>query len=342
MRYGQRFTDVTEFSDSTLAQIECDVAKGHVSVIQFSQPIYTPYILARIDDIAHQYGESIQVRFYGHYKKVFDARILKSLTNVRHLAVDSLTQIENADVISELPELETLVFGIYEFNAPDFLNTLPLTRLKRLTLMENKKRNLDLRSLESAMNLQELFIEGHSKNIETLSQLKNLSQLVLRSCNAKVSLAFIKRMERLTTLQLILGGRVDLADLESQTLETLEIVQVKGLEKLDGLHKFSSLSALRIEDQPLLQSVDVTALSLRRLTITNCKNLSNVIGLNEQNKLEELFVARTALQVETMFEEPWPQSLRCLGLFGKNAKWNTTMTELSKQRGYSVYGSGWI
>jgi hypothetical protein len=342
MRFGRRFTDLAEFSEPVVSQIKTDIANGLISVIQFSKPEYTTGILAHIDDMARGCGDRLQIRFYGHYDSVFDARVLKTLPNIRNLALDSLTHIENLHEVFALQNLETLAFGVYHFDDVNFLEKLPLTRMKRLTLMENKKRNFDLRPLESAFNLQELFVEGHGKNIETLSQLNSLNQLVLRSCNARIPLAFINEMVRLTSLQLILGGRSDIREIESEVLETLEIVQVKGLNTLDELGRFKKLTALRLEDQLQLESLDVSDLKLRRLTISNCKRLSTLLGMDQQQALEELFVAKTQLPIEGLFEGPWPKTMRCLGLFGPSAKWNKSMAERSKQRGYSVYGSGWI
>jgi hypothetical protein len=341
MLFGQRFTDVTEFSAPIVAQIRNEISKGLVSVIQFSKPMYSAELLASVDEIARSCGDRLQLRFYGHYDAVFDASLLKILPSVRNLALDSLKHIRNLDAVFDLPNLDTLAFGVYDFDEANFLEKLPLEHLKRLMLAENKNRNFDLRPLERASNLKELFVQGHSKNIDALSQMKNLNQLVLSSCNAKTPLGFIKNIERLRTFQLILGGRSDIRDVESRSLETLEIVRVKGLSSLDLLERFEKLSALRVEDQLHLEGLDISKLLLRRLTIGNCKKLARVVGLDRQHLLEELFIAQTALPVETLFDAAWPNTMRCLGLFGKSAKWNKSMTETSKQRGYSIYGSGW-
>jgi hypothetical protein len=341
MRFGQRFTDILEFSAPVVAQIRTDISNGLVSVFQFSKPVYSVATLARLDELTQYFGDQLQVRFYGHYGTSFNANLLKTLPSVQNLALDSLTHILNLDSVSELPNLKILIFGVYDFDDANFLDKLPLTHLKRLMLMENKKRNFDLRPLEKALNLEELFVQGHSKNIDAISQIDSLNQLVLSSCNAKTSLAFVRHIERLLTLQLILGGRSDIREVESQSLEQLEIVQVKGLHNLNDLSRFVKLSALRVEDQIRIESLDVSALSLRRLTISNCKKLSRVFGLDRQHRLEELFIAKTAIPVEDLFESTWPQTLRCLGLFGTSAEWNRSMADRSKQRGYSVYGSGW-
>jgi hypothetical protein len=341
VRFERPITDPETISQSLISEVQTDVARGLMSVVQFSRPCYPTSSLIKLNELARTFGTGLQIRFFGHYDDGFDAATLRFLPEVRNLAVDCLRSIRNAEVIAELPSVEILSFEAFEFDAGDLTSFINLKNLKCLALRTNRKRNFDLQTLEQAIQLQELDIESHTKNLECLATLKRVARLTLRSCPAKASLAFVSEMDDLASLKLILGGRPDIADVESDTLQRLEIIRVKGLRTLEKLERFSSLRSIRVEDQIQLKSFDISTLSLRQIIIAKCKTLADLHGLDAQNELEEIFIAHTALPVDALLEQTWPPSLRCLGLFGYSNKWNAYARDRISQLGYSLYPVGW-
>ncbi|MCH1932840.1 hypothetical protein L9G16_22110, partial [Shewanella sp. A25] len=84
-----------------------------------------------------------------------------------------------------------LRLGIYHFDQHELLNRLNLSQLTSLSLTENRQRNIDLAFIDQCDQLKQLFIQGHSKNIDAISQLPQLQSLALSGIGNKQSLAFI-------------------------------------------------------------------------------------------------------------------------------------------------------
>jgi hypothetical protein len=342
MSFGSRIIDPTEISSSIVADVKSDVDTGKTAVIQFLNPIYTDQLLRNVDGLAKKFGERLQVRFYGHYGKTFDASVLKHLPHVSNLAIDSLSHIANEETITQLDGLRRLSFGVFEHQDKNVLSKFPLEKLKELTVLENRKRSFDLHSLTRASALETLYLEGHTRNISSIAQLPGLRRLTLRSIASKQSLAFLNSASELRELKIILGGRTSVAELDISKLQVLQLVRIQGLVDLGPLSRFSHLKALCIDDQPRITDVTLDGLQLQRLTLSNCKLLEKISGLDRQSMLEELFVVRTKLPVEEYLNAPWAISLRSLGLLNSSSTWNRKTADIVKTRGQAVYGSGWF
>jgi protein phosphatase 1 regulatory subunit 7 len=314
---------------------------GKPLVVQFSEPAYSDTLLSTINTLCAEFKTNLEIRFYGHYSGAFDANVLRNIPNVRNLSVDSLRQISNVEQIGRLPSLSILRFGVFEFSDPNFLQSIDLTKIERLSLSENHNRNFDLAPLITAGRLKRLYLAGHRTNIERLAELPNLEELVLGSCPKKQSIEFLNSLQSLRKLEISLGGRNDIDALEHLGLETLQILRVQGLESLGRLDRFPALRHLRVEDQIKLAMINLDSVSLKRLSISNCKSLTDVAALYQQHDLEELFIAQTAMDVDALLNHNWPQKLRSLGLFSKSRKWNDRSASAIKERGLNIYGSGW-
>lgn len=290
-------------------------------IVQFSRPeAYTPAILAALNEACGLVKDRLQVRFYGHYGGHFDAMVLRHLPDTRNLAVDCLTAIQNEEEIGRLPNLRALDFGVFELDRPDFLRTIELRHLAQLSLGENRKRNFDLSPLADCMSLDSLFIQGHSKGIDGLECVPRLRTLTLSGYAKKHELNFVKGISTLRELKLILGGRADVDDLSSKSLETLQIIRVQGLATMGDLSRLPALSALRIEDQIQLKRVDLNGADLKRLALINCKNLVELPGLETQDQLREFSAFRVALDLDGLRDREWPSATRSVKLFSGRSR----------------------
>ncbi len=298
-----RLQDPKILSPVEIAQ-ECDT-RGRL-VVQFSRPeAYTPAILASLNEACGLVKDRLQVRFYGHYGGRY-----------------CLTAIDNEEEIGRLPNLKLLNFGVFELDRPDFLRTIELRRLAQLSLGENRKRNFDLSPLADCELLDSLFIQGHSKGIDGLEGVPRLRTLTLSGYAKKHALNFMNDISTLKELKLILGGRADLDDLSSKSLEILQIIRVQGLTTMGDLSRLPALSALRIEDQIQLKQVDLNGVSLKRLALFNCKSLAELPGLDTQDQLREFLASRVALDLDGLRDREWPSATRSVGLFSGKNKWN--------------------
>jgi hypothetical protein len=317
-------------------------AKNGPLVVQFSRAdAYTPTILASLNEACALTKDRLQVRFYGHYGSHFDAAFLRHLPEVRDLALDCLTGIVNEDEVGRLHNLTRLSFGVFEFDRPDFFNTIEIDRLERLILIENRKRNFDLNPLARCRSVRELFINGHSKGIKAITGLPHLQKLSLGAYAKNNPLDFISDIPALKALTLILGGRADIDDMSSTTLETLQILRVRALSTLGDLSRFPLLSALRVEDQLQLVRLDLTGASLERLWLYNCKKLAELPGLDKQERLREFRASVVALDMNALRDRDWPQTAASISLFSGSKKWNDDASAQLTERGLGQKGELW-
>lgn len=335
-----RVNDPLTISESEIA---AELAKRGRLVIQFARPnAYPPQVLRQLNSLCRQWSDSLEIRFYGHYGASFDAATLRYLPDVANLSVDCLMSIHNEDEIAQLLRLTHLRFGVFEFDHPAFLGTLGLERIKTLSLSENRKRNFDLSPLAACKSLEALYVEGHWKGIEDIAGLPCLKRVTLRAFAKTRSVAFLGKANHLSHLALVLGGREDITELASQSLQTLQILRVKGLHSFGDLSRFPTLRHLRIEDQLQLKRLDLTGAHLERLTLSNCKNLATIVGLGDQDQMREFVASRVALNLDELKELTWPKTMEVVGLYSGSNKWNESTAQLLANRGYKRFGSNWL
>jgi hypothetical protein len=294
-----------------------------------------------LNEACGQVQDRLQVRFYGHYGTRFDAALLRHLPEARDVSLDCLTEIVNEDEVGRLPKLKYLRFGVFELNRPDFLQTIDLGRLKRLVLAANRKRNIDLSPLAQCGPLEELFVQGHSKGIDAIAKLPHLHKLGLSAYAKTLSLGFISSISTLKELTLILGGRVNLHDLSSTTIVTLQILRVRGLARLGDLSRLPALVALRIEDQLQLSRLDLRGANLERLWLFNCRTLAEIPGLELQQRLREFCASGVALDLDALRDREWPPTIRSVSLFSGSKKWNDAARGRLNARGLAEKCEPW-
>lgn len=334
-----RVTNPTSLQPSEI--IEKLSVEGRV-VVQFDHPTaYTPQVLQSLNDLCRGSSSNLQIRFYGHYKTGFDAAVLVDLPDVKNLSLDCLDTISNRHFLSSLQQLSALHFGVLDFDCPKFLEDLKLQQLTSLSLDENRKRNFDLTPLETCSSLERLSIDGHTKGIQAISSLANLTNVTLRYLAKTQSLAFLSEIPKLKNMKMQLGGRDDIAGFKSETLQTLQIIRVRGLKSLGNLVRFPRLQNLQIVDQIKLDCLDLTGVKLRKLHIGNCKSLKNITALQQQTNMVEFFASKTALNLEYLRNFHWPKTMREVGLVSNSRTWNEATTSHLKERGYTKNFQYW-
>ena len=335
----RRLTDPITFSMTEI--VDACERQGEL-VVQFSRPeTYNPMILGLLNEVCQAAQERLQVRFFGHYGTQFDARCLRHIPEARNLALDGLSSIIHQDEVGRLSNLKRLSFGVFELDQPDFLTTIKLSGLERLTLGENRKRNFDLFPLAECGSLTKLFIQGHSKGVAAIASLHGLQELSLSAYGKDQSLNFIAKIPNLKTLRLILGGRTDIDDLSSISLEKLNILRVRGLANLGDLARLPALLSLRVEDQLQLARLDLSGSRLERLSLVNCKKLAELQGLEMQDRLQEFHASRVALDLEALRDRDWSPATRSVTLYSGSEKWDKATQARLAARGLGEKGGLW-
>ncbi len=315
-------------------QIESLLDRKLLPTIQFSKPGTSPLVLKAVNKLCALFRDKLEVRFYAHYSDVFDAAILKHLPEVRSLTINCLMDIVNEDEILSLSNLRKLRFGVYNFDRPAFLADLDLRRLTNLTLSENRKRNFDLAPLSECENLEQLMLEGHIKNIAALSGLPKLRKLFLRMIPKRQSLDFANSLPQLRAMDICLGGRENIDELEHPGLENLEVVLVRALNSLGDLNRFPNLRRLVVRDQIRLHSISVRDSILEEIGIYNCKNLEQIDGLLELQNLRRFQSYISKLDLDALLNATWPKSMESVELYTGNQEWDDRAHEVLAQKGY--------
>jgi hypothetical protein len=309
----RRFEDLQVIDE---AGIEAILAAGDDVTLQYSSTKYSQEVLRAIDALCAKFGERVEVRFYGHHFKSFDCTHLRALPSIKTLSLDCLQSVAHAEELWNLPNLTRLSLGVFELGQRDILSGANLKSLTRLSVGENRGRNIDLAPVSAMKGLRDLFIAGHANGIAAVAGLLKLEKLGLSMQARQVKLAFVNELGALRSLLLILGGRDDIEEVEHPRLTSLEVIRVRGLSKLRP-DAFPGLTDLRVEDQLRLDALEFskTNRNLRQIRLINCKGLKSVAGLKSLAALEHLRVYRTALRLGVLLGSGMPPTLRTLAFY---------------------------
>jgi protein phosphatase 1 regulatory subunit 7 len=333
----ERITDVVKINK---LQVERIFAAGKTPTLQFSEACYSKSVLTKIDKLCEEYGAKIEVRFYGHYSKGFDASVLQYLPSVASLSVDCLQSATNLVALSKLACLRKLSLGVYFLDDAAILSKLNLAKLEELAIGESKKKDIDVSPLATCGRLKELRIAGHTTNLEVVGRLRSLKSLTLRSISNTQNLKFLNTIATLRRLKIILGGRRGINEIKHRHLEDLEIVWVRGFEDGSFPSNFPGLRRLAIQDQIKLKTITFTSRSarLQYLRISNCKELKVIDGIKNLRNLEHLRVYKTSIDLAHLADAPLPKSLAVCALYSGKSKVDQQIRTMLDSRGYLEFG----
>ena len=322
-----------------IGRLEAELAAGRSATAQWTEPPADRTVLDEVNRLCARYGALLEVRFYGWYRDAagFDADLLRAIPEVRRLTLNCLQRVINLEAIADLPMLEDFHFGVFEQADGAFLSALPLERLTRLGLEENRKRNFDLAPLARCGSLEQLFIQGHTRGLGVVAHLPRVVALTRSGRPKGQRLDVINAMPALRDFRLLLGSRSSIAELAHQTVEKLMVDWVRGLESLGDLGRFPTLRELIVEDQLQIAEINLTGTGIERLRVTNCKNLTSLIGLDTLDRLEWFHASRTKLDLEVLRDRFWPKTTRSVGLFSGSRKWNDATCEAFAARGITQF-----
>ena len=295
--------------------------------IQFSKPeACRPEILAQVNRCCQRFDTRVQVRFWGHYKREFDFGVLGQIPQVRALIID-VDQASGIEGLESLSNLEELGFGVSEGNNSGLLKLKNLRNLRRLTLLPMPRQNVDLAPLAGFARLEELTLCGQARNIDVLPQLGTVRKLGLSGMRNTVRLDTVRSMTGLETLWVVQGGRSNTNEFANERVTSLRVDRIRGMEEID-LSGFSRLELLAIEDQSKIAVLDLRPLinTLRRLQIFNMKNLDQLVGIEEQTRLESLWQGQTKVDPDQLIGR-LPKSIRAVGMMGYAKKQGEQLKE---------------
>jgi hypothetical protein len=230
----------------------------------------------------------VELRIYGFYSHDCDLSFAPRMTNVRRFSADCLKTARNVQAIAEIPRLEALSIGIFEMDDLDVLQSVPAT-LTELSLGATRSRRISLAGLSRFRSLKRLYLEGHGRDVEVLSDLSALEDLTLRSI-ATSDLRYLAPLDKLWSLDIKLGGIKSLDGIEGKTsIKYLELWQVRDFRRIEVLALLPGLQNLFLQSLPHVQALPslTCARALRRVVVENLKGLSDFHAFEDAPSLEE-------------------------------------------------------
>jgi hypothetical protein len=329
--------DVTraEFDDSASADAFRELTKQpRLKVLQCSAPVRS-VVWKLVNQHFCAARPDVQLRVYGHYSSECDLTFAALLTNVRRFAADCLMHASGVEAIAEIPGLESLSLGIFELTNFSVLERLS-PGLKSLSLGATRSKKPSLAPLNKFRSLQVLLIEGHSKDIEILSELPELEDVTLRSVTTP-DLSYLASLTKLWSLDLKLGGIRDFTGIEGKkSIKYLELWQVRDLQDISVVGTLTGLQNLFLQSLPHVSAFpelrDLVA--LRRVVVVNLKGLGDFTALRTAPALEEFALLegnkQTPEQLLPVLSNPRVQ--RVCAYFGSNRK-NKSFAHLRQEHG---------
>jgi len=290
-------------------RIKQDLRDGNQVIVQFSHPDFYGSMLEEVDELCARLDENFGVRFYGHYSLSFDGRTLLRIPHVKMLHLNSLVRAHSTETLATLEHLYSLNLGIHELENSDILGIDSLRSLRDLTIVSDRKL-LNLQYFKEFSHLEQLHVGGKVKNLDAIGDLEGLNYLALHSIS-KLPLHFINRLKKLKHLRLLLGGREHIQEIEENDIDDLEICRIRGFHDLSNITKFRALTRLKIEDQARLREIafDRGMEAMEEITISNCKGLDRVSGMERLPSLRKLRIFKTAIDFDSFIQQKLPSAL---------------------------------
>lgn len=258
-----------------------------LEVVQCSVPV--PEELWRtINAVFFTARPDVGLRVYGHYGLTCDLSFTRLLPNVRRFAVDGLNKPSGVEHIAAMTGLRSLHLGIFDLKDLSILERVP-AELTSLALEATRNKRTSLKVLSRFRALKELYLEGHSTDIEVLSELSGLEDLTLRSITTD-DLRFLEPLQHLWSLDIKLGGiRNFTGVVGKESIKYLELWQVRELCDIEVVAALPGLQNLFLQSLPNTAAFPQLeeAKHLRRVVVENMKGLSDFSALQHAPALEE-------------------------------------------------------
>ncbi|WP_052723640.1 leucine-rich repeat domain-containing protein [Paenibacillus wulumuqiensis] len=287
----------------TKAEVEQIVRNSSIRTIQFAEAL-EPDSWKLLNTHLLAVRQDVLLRIYGFYDSVCNLEFLKWLPELRRLSLECEGEVRNLDALNTLGRLDHLQLSLIRLTKLDILEQVPST-LTHLHIGRTTSRKPDLQVLARFHQLHSLYIDGHHKHLEVISGLSRLQQLTLQSITVP-DLEMLQPLHELRQLTIRLGGIRNLNALtDNDSIEYLQLSQIKGLEDISVIASLTGLQYLFLQALPhirQLPSLDRLSM-LRKIALENMKGLRDIHMLEHAPALIE-FTHREAWEMKVDAYEP--------------------------------------
>jgi hypothetical protein len=258
-----------------------------LEVLQCSVPV--PEELWRtINAVFFTARADVLLRVYGYYGLTCDLSFTRLLPNVKRFSADGLNKPTGVEHIAAMTGLRSLRLGIFELKDLSILERVP-AEITSLSLEATRNKRASLKVLSRFRALKELYLEGHSTDIEVLGELSGSEDLTLRSITTD-DLRFLEPLQQLWSLDIKLGGIRNFTGIVGkESIKYLELWQVRELPDIEVVAALPGLQNLFLQSLPNVAAFPQLedAKHLRRVVVENMKGLSDFSALEHAPALEE-------------------------------------------------------
>jgi len=336
--------DVTraEFDESASEYDFRELTKQpRLTVLQCSAPV--PDATWRlVNEVFCAARPDVELRVYGHYSTECDLTFARQLTNVRRFAADCLMRAIGVEAIAEISGLESLSLGIFELKDFSVLDRIS-SKLTTLRLGATRSKKPGLAPLSRFRSLRVLYLEGHTKDVDVLSELSDLEDVTLRSITTE-DVTYLARLPRLWSLDIKLGGIRGFKGIEGkESIKYLELWQVRDLRDINLVGSLPGLQNLILQSLPHVGSFPQLreSAALRRLVIENLKGLRDFTALAVAPALEEFLLLQgnrqTPRQLVPVLSNP---NVRRVGAYFGSDRKNREFSDLREEHGKAELTQG--
>lgn len=247
----------------------------------------------------------------------------------------------NLEFLKHFTSIKRFSVDVWDIQSLDGINALP-SDLQYLGIGKTRSKVHSLRFLERFNNLKELWIEGHTKHIDSIGVLKSLQKLTLRSVTLP-DLSILRPLNSLWWFALKLGGTKDITLLsEVGELKYLEIWRVRGLSDISSISNINSLQFLflqtlnKVEHLPSFKKL----INLKRIHLETMKGIKDISPLADAPAIEDLIIGDMPQLHPNDFKQLIGHpSLKHAGIFLGNTKKNEAIKHMLPfdERGYSKF-----
>lgn len=248
--------------------------------------------LRMLNEVVFSKRDDICFRVYGFYFQDCNLSFLQHLSNVSHLIIHCIKNVENIDIIATLPKLQSLHLGI--FNLKDYQVITAITpNIKKFSIyMGTTSNNFNTEWLLRFSELEELSLGNVRKNIECISAMLMLTSAIFHGITFK-DLSFINK-SNIEKLSINWGCTQCFSDLVGNIkLKEIELWRISKLSDISFLNQLPSLASFKLWQLRNIYALpELSCLKkLNSVDIDGLKNLADIssLGLVENLKKVKIY-----------------------------------------------------
>ena len=314
----------------TTDEIEEIVRRGSVDTLQTNVlPLDLP-TMQRLNEEYFSKFPNTELRIYTYGD--CDLRSLHVMDNVRNLSVETSKEILGIEEIYSLSGIRHLCIEASKIQDKEFLFKIPES--VETLYLEVSSMSFDLKPLSRFAELKVLGLRKCNKNIECISELKQVHSLKLHGITLP-SCSFLNQLPRLQNLAVSGGNTEDFSELYGNP--TITGLYLFHLPKLNNLGILANLPNLKVAEVCQLKNIqelpDLSKSKLQHLCLENMKSLLDFSPLQFAPCLKSVAETVCPSSVTTDCILPImqnPEVEQC-AFFTSSAKKNKELEELSNQ-----------